>query len=328
MAVISVIIPAYNAENTIKDTINSVLQQTFSDLELIVINDGSTDTTLEIISHSPDPRIQVFSYPNSGASTSRNRGFAQASGEYIAFLDADDLWTPDKLEAQLTALKTHPQADIAYSWSDCIDESSRFLRRGGHITINGDGLPKLLMMDILENGSNPLIRRQALIEVGGFDESLPAGQDWDFYLRLAVKHSFVTVPRSQVLYRISANSLSANVFKLETGCLRVLDRAYRQAPESLQHLKPYSLGNLYKYLTFKALEGNPKRLKAIAALRFLSQAIRYDPVLLRKKVIFKVLFKVFVIALLPPAQAGTFITKMKGLANPITLLGYVHLDAV
>lgn len=328
MPVISVIIPAYNAETTLKDTLTSVLQQTFSEFELIIINDGSTDTTLEIISQIDDPRIKVFSYQNSGASTSRNRGFAQASGEYIAFLDADDLWTPDKLEAQLAALKIHPQADIAYSWSDCIDESSSFLRRGGHITINGDALPKLLMMDILENGSNPLIRRQAVIEVGGFDESLPAGQDWDFYLRLALKHSFVTVPRSQILYRISANSLSANVFKLEKGCLRVLDRAYSQAPESLQHLKPYSLGNLYKYLTVKALEGNPQRLKALAALQFLSQAIRYDPVLLRKKVILKVLFKVLVIALLPRTTAVTFITKMKGLVNPITLLGYVHLDAL
>ncbi len=327
MPTISVIIPAYNAEKTIKETVDSVLNQTFEDFEVIIINDGSTDTTGEIVSQIPDPRIKVFSYLNSGASTSRNRGFAQTSGEYIAFLDADDLWTSDKLEAQLVALKTNPQADIAYSWSDCIDESSRFLRRGGHITINGDGLPKLLMMDILENGSNPLIRRQALLAVGGFDESLPAGQDWDLYLRLAIKHSFVTVPRSQVLYRISANSLSANVFKLETGCLRVLDRAYRQAPEFLQHLKPQSLGNLYKFLTFKALEGNPQRLKAIAALRFLSQAIRYDPVLMRKKVIFKVLFQVFVIALLPPAQAGTFRTKMKGFANPITLLGYVRLDA-
>src|SRR4028118_1289230 len=255
MPIFSVIIPVYNGEKTIQETIESVLNQTFTDFELIVINDGSQDSTLEIVERIQDSRLNVFSYPNAGQAASRNRGFSHASGEYISFIDADDLWTPDKLEAQLRALQDNPQAAVAYSWTKCIDESGQFSRRGSHISATGDVYGKLLLIDFIENGSNPLIRRQALIKVGSFDESLPAAEDWDMWLRLAACYEFVAVPSSQILYRQSANSWSANVLKQGAGSLQVMERAFNQAPESLQHLKPASLANIYKGLTFKALEG-------------------------------------------------------------------------
>ncbi|MGA9380619.1 MAG: glycosyltransferase family A protein, partial [Phormidium sp.] len=137
MPLISVIIPAFNSEKTIRETIESVLHQTFSDFELIVINDGSTDAILEIVTSIKDPRIKVFSYPNTGVAASRNRGFSHSCGEFIAFLDADDLWTADKLEAQLKALQENPQAAVAYSWMDNIDESGKFFSSSFHITENG-----------------------------------------------------------------------------------------------------------------------------------------------------------------------------------------------
>jgi glycosyltransferase involved in cell wall biosynthesis len=121
MQTISVVVPAYNAERTILETIASVQQQTFSDFELIVINDGSTDGTLEQLNTVKDPRLKVFSYENGGISVARNRGIAQATGEFIAFLDADDLWTPDKLELQLAALQQHPEVGVAYSWTCFMD---------------------------------------------------------------------------------------------------------------------------------------------------------------------------------------------------------------
>ncbi|HBL15031.1 MAG TPA: glycosyl transferase family A, partial [Cyanobacteria bacterium UBA11162] len=110
-------------EKTIKETIESILNQTFVDFELIVINDGSTDSTVDIVTSIQDSRLQVFSYPNAGLAASRNRGIDRATGKYISFIDADDLWTPDKLERQLKALEENPQAAVAYSWTDCIDES-------------------------------------------------------------------------------------------------------------------------------------------------------------------------------------------------------------
>nr|MDJ0704594.1 glycosyltransferase family A protein [Leptolyngbyaceae cyanobacterium MO_188.B28] len=170
---ISVVIPVYNGQSTIQETVDSVLKQTLTDFELIVINDGSTDKTLEILEANPDPRIKIFSYPNKGLSASRNRGIRHAASDLITFLDADDLWSPDKLEAQRRALQAHPNADVAYSWTDYIDGDSQFLQAGMHITANGNVLAKLLTVNFIESGSNVLIRQSALKSVGFFDESLP-----------------------------------------------------------------------------------------------------------------------------------------------------------
>jgi len=327
MPTISVVIPVYNGETTIRETIESVLNQTFQDFELIIINDGSQDATLEIVDHFQDPRIKVFSYQNAGLAASRNRGISHTKSEFISFIDADDLWTADKLEAQLRALQENPTAAVAYSWTDYINESSQFLRPGGHISANGDVYAKLLVVDFLENGSNPLIRRQALIEVGGFDESLNAGEDWDILLRLAARYHFVAVPSPQILYRLSTNSMSANVVRQEAACLQVLKRAYKQAPESLQHLKRDSFANLYKYLTFKVLEGSANQKRGITAVRFLWQAVVNDLDMLKKKITWKVLFKAGIWALLPPQQAQRVITKFPTLPGVHTnLLMHFSLD--
>ncbi|MFB2895267.1 glycosyltransferase [Aerosakkonemataceae cyanobacterium BLCC-F50] len=326
MPLVSVIIPIFNGEKTIRDTIESVINQTFSNWELIAIDDGSQDATLDIVSSIKDSRLKVFSYPNAGAPTSRNRGFSHSEGEFIAFLDADDCWTPDKLEAQLKALQENPDAAVAYSWSDFVDESGSFLRQGSHSTVSGNVYEKLLLADFLDNGSNPLIRRQAFMEVGGFDESLPAGQDWDLYLRLAARYNFVVVPVSQILYRVSANSISSNVMRLESGCLKAIERAFSQAPESLQYLKPYSLANLYKYLTFKILDAPPERHKGLAAARFIWQAIVCDRDRLPKQqILFRILLKIALFTLLPSKKAQALIDKSNTLPKiQNVLLSYMR----
>jgi glycosyltransferase involved in cell wall biosynthesis len=312
MPVVSVIIPVYQGGKTIRETIESVLNQTFTDFELIIIDDGCHDNTLEVIENIRDTRKKVFSYPNAGVSASRNRGLEQASGEFISFLDADDLWTPDKLEAQLKALQDNPKAAVAYSWTDWIDESGQFLRPGGHITINGDAYAKLLLRDFVESGSNPLIRRQALAEVGGFEKSVTPAEDWDMWLRLAARYEFVAVPSPQILYRVSPNSASFDVWKMEAGSLQTIERAFAQAPESLQYLKKEVLGNRYKYLTLKALEGPPERRRGLTATRFLWHAIRNDPAWLgRTQLMLIVLFKIALATLLPSQQAQTLLSLAK-----------------
>jgi glycosyltransferase involved in cell wall biosynthesis len=312
MPLISVIIPVYNGGNTIRTTIESVLNQTFTNLELIVVNDGSQDSTLAVLNEIQDSRLKVFSFPNAGVSTSRNRGLAQAKGEFISFLDADDLWTPDKLEAQLKALQENPQAAVAYSWSDWIDESGQFLRAGGHITVNGNAYEKLLLRDFVESGSNPLIRRQALDKVGDFDQSVTPAEDWDMWLRLAARYEFVTVPSPQILYRISPNSASFNVWKMEAGSLQVIERHFAQAPDSLKPLKRETLASRYEYLMFKTIEGNLERKKGLTAARFLGQAIRYNPSLLRRvKIMLIVLVKIAAAILLPSQQAQALLEVVK-----------------
>lgn len=328
MPLVSVVIPVFNGEKTIRETIESVLNQTLTDFELLVINDGSQDGTLDIVERIPDSRIQVFSYPNAGQSTSRNRGIEIAKGDYISFIDADDLWTPDKLEAQLQALQANPKAGVAYSWTDWIDESSQLLGKGSYNTEQGAVFTKLLLNDFVANGSNVLIRRQALTEVGGFDPSVTPAEDWDLWLRLAARYEFVAVRSPQILYRISPNSASFNVWKMEASSLQVIDKAFAVAPESLQYMKPQCLGNRYKYLTFKAIEGYPERSKGIAAIRFLWNAIKNDPSLLQAKVIWKVLFRIAAITLLTPKLAQAVINKFKVLSNTTTLLGYMKLNTV
>ena len=322
MPVISVIIPIYNSEKTIRETIDSVLNQSFADFELIVINDGSSDSSLEIISNIEDDRIKVFSYPNAGISVSRNRGISHAQGEFIAFLDHDDLWTSDKLELQLKALQENPQAAVAYSWVNLIDESSKFLRQGSRLQDNKNIYGKLLLMSLFDTASNPLIRRSALIEVGGFDESIFGPEDWDIFIRIAARYDFVEVYQVQVLYRQISGSASSNVFRQETECLKVIERSFDLAPDSLQVLKKYSIANLYKYLIYTTLNNPPTRERGLACARFIWPCIKYDPAIMLSKVFIKVLLKMTIMILVSTRQAEALLAKFNFLSNTNTILNY------
>lgn len=281
---ISVVVPVFNGEKTIEETINSICNQTFKDIEIIIINDGCTDSTIEIVKKNPDSRIKIFTYPNAGLSASRNRGISQAKRKYISFIDADDLWTPDKLELQWKALQDNPQAAVAYSWTDYIDESSQFLKSGRRVKINGDAFGKLLASNFLENGSNPLIRKQALEKVGGFDESLSAAEDIDMWLRLAADCEFVCVEKPQILYRISTNSMSTNLKRQETEYFKVIERGFNYSKaDKLQHLKKQSISHLYQYLTFKAIEAPPQKRQTLTAIYFWWNCIKNNPQMLKNK---------------------------------------------
>jgi glycosyltransferase involved in cell wall biosynthesis len=326
MSIISVIIPVFNAEKTIKETIDSVLKQTLSDFEIIIINSGSTDSTSLIISQIKDMRIKVFSYPKANVAVNRNRGFKHAVGEFVSFIDADDLWTPNKLETQYKALIENKNAAVVYSWTNCIDENSKFLRGCSTIALTGDVYPHLLLEDFIGNGSNVMIRQQAFIAVGGFDELLTNAQDSDLWLRLAAHYHFVAVSEVQILYRVSANSMSSDVWNLENACLQVLERAFTLAPESLKYLKPYCLANLYKYLLYRVLEGQPESKKTRIAAVFLLKAIATDKSLLFKRVILKALLKLAAIAFLSNKQNYALFHRFPLIFNTSTLLGYIKLD--
>ncbi len=304
LPLISVIIPAFNSEKTIQETIDSVLNQTWRNLELIIVNDGSQDSTLDIVTSIKDPRLKVFSHPNAGVSDSRNRGISQAVGEFISFLDADDLWTADKLESQLKALQENPQAGVAYSWTDYIDKNSQFLRPCSHCTANGDVYPELLKYNFLANGSNILVRSQALSEVDGFNKLFTPADDWDMYLRLASRYHFVVVPSPQILYRVaSPTSLSSNVFKMEEAGLKLIEQHYSQAPEHLQCLKRESLAVLYQYLIYKVFEESVGRQKGVKASKLFWSYIKNDNSKHRRvRLKFSLLSKVVTTILIPAYQ--------------------------
>ena len=244
---ISVVIPAYNAEKWISPTIKSVQQQTFSDLEIIVIDDGSTDSTLEILKGIVDERMKVFPYEHAGASVARNRGITHSAGKFIAFLDADDLWTADCLELLLAALEQHPQADVSYCWASMIDERGNFLRAWAEVFFEGNVYPQLLAKNFLVCGTL-LIRQQTIESVGEFDPCLTYNEDWDYWIRLARHSLFVLVPKDQLLYRRWSGGTTSRLDLLEQHERSrhiALEKVFHSAPIELQCLKNQHLANSY-----------------------------------------------------------------------------------
>jgi glycosyltransferase involved in cell wall biosynthesis len=255
---VSVVLPVYNGAKTIADTIASVLQQTFSDFELIVINDGSTDQTLDIIAEFSDARVSVYSFERGPLAGGRNRGIRLAEGEFIAFIDADDLWATDKLACQVSRLRSSPEAMLVYSWSDLIDEDDYLLNHGSHVRFEGNVFKDLLVSCFLDNGSNALIRTIVLDHVGMFDETRTAAEDWDMWLRIAYKFPVVNVPVVQVFYRVHGSALSSNTERQESECRKVVIAALSRMPPSAEkdEIERNGERHLYLYLAGRVAQTN------------------------------------------------------------------------
>jgi glycosyltransferase involved in cell wall biosynthesis len=285
---VSVIVPAYNSEATIEATIASLLTQTFQDFELIVINDGSTDGTVRVLEGITDSRLRILHFENGGLATARNRGIAAARGKLLSFIDADDVWTPEKLQDQVNALDANPAAAVAYSWTDYIDERGQFLYPGSRDRPDRQEPEQfyaaLFQKNFIESGSNVMVRASALAQVGGFEaEAIAVSEDWDLWLRLALHHTFVLVPKAQILYRVLPQSLSSNFRRQERDTLKVISDALGRSPERLQPHYRASLSHLYQYLTFRSLSVGQTRRHALSGLRFWALAVFYQPQLLVKR---------------------------------------------
>ncbi len=302
MPTISIIIPAYNAERTILETIESVQQQTFSDFEIIVINDGSTDKTLELLESIKDERLKIFSYKNGGPSKARNHGIKNANGEFIAFLDADDMWTPDKLELQLAALEKYPEAGVAYSWNYFKYEKEEDYYADCDSFFEGNVYADLLIGNFLHNGSNPLIRKPAIDSIGFFDIKIKSCEDWDFYLRLAAKWNFVLVQKPQIIYRQSSNSISSSkIDVMKQNMLLVIEREFSEAPSEFQHLKKQSLAWTHKYIAHLCLKHKNSKIKDLNLAAYeLCRAIYIEPKILLEKYTQRLIRRFFKRCLLLP----------------------------
>lgn len=316
MALVSVVIPAYNVEKTITETIKSIQQQTFSDWEIIVINDGSTDRTVEVINSIEDPRMKIFSYENGGLPVARNRGIVHATGEFITFIDADDLWTPDKLELQLSALQQHPEAGVAYSWTAFIDEKSNFLYAWEPVFAEGNVYPQLLVRNFISSGSNILVRRQFIESAGEFDPSLKSVEDWDYYLRLAALCPFALVPKYQILYRKTSQSMTSKVDVMEKSVLTVIERAFENAPIELQFLKNHTLANAYRYLAKQCLTNVLDDEAVRQASQKLKKALQLYPKILLEKDTQRLVLKWLMVRLLP-YRLALHIVKLIGQKFPM-----------
>jgi glycosyltransferase involved in cell wall biosynthesis len=275
--------PVYNGERTLVRTIGSGLRQTHADFELLIVDDGSTDRTREIIAGIADARIRLLSYPNAGPSAARNRGIAAARAALIAFIDADDLWSRDKLERQIAALGGRPQAALAYSWTDCVDEHDGFLHHGSHVHVDGPPYEALVTRNFIDNGSAPLVRREAIEAAGMFDESLRNAEDWDLWLRIGYEHSFVCVPAVQVLYRVAGGSGSSSVERQAQAALLVLERGLSRLPEDARRsrLRRAAQANICRYVALRLCETARDRATGRTALRHWWRFVKTTPTPLR-----------------------------------------------
>ena len=212
---ISVILPVYNAQSYLRESIESMLNQSFENFELIMINDGSTDDSLKIMQSYADPRIHIINQDNAGLPISLNRGINQARGQYIARQDADDISLPERLAKQVAYLDAHPQCALLGTWAQILVENTPTDRFLSHPHVNGDIQLKLLFFNCFVH-SSVMIRKSAL-EISGLypeeKEKFPP-EDYDLWLRIAKHWQVANLPEVLMLYRELPSSISRSKLKI------------------------------------------------------------------------------------------------------------------
>ncbi len=197
MPVVSVVIPTYNRLPKVKDAIDSVLSQTYRDFEFWVVDDGSTDGTGEALRVFGN-KIKYISQDNRGASAARNLGARVSRGKYLAFLDSDDLWEPEKLEIQVKCMEENPQFPLCYTDEIWIRKGIRVNPKKRHGKYSGWIFEKCLPLCII-SPSSALMKRALFEETGGFDETLPVCEDYDFWLRVTCRYPVLFIDQKLII---------------------------------------------------------------------------------------------------------------------------------
>ena len=206
---VSVVITAYNSEAFIADAITSVLNQSRAVDEIVVVDDGSTDGTRQVVSEFADQGIKYVLQPNSSAGAARNRGIRETSGDFIAFLDADDYWLPEKTRLQTQHLETHPNAALVSGFARWWNVAKDSVLISGQRVKDLQTLRReILVHNLIGNPSMVMIRRSALETEGVFDARVRWGQDWDLWIRLVEKYDAAVLPETLTVYRWHSDNLS------------------------------------------------------------------------------------------------------------------------
>lgn len=277
MPEVSIIIPLYNQSGYVGEAIQSVLDQTFRDYEVIIVDDGSTDNSPEVVARFGD-RVRCIRQENLGLAGARNTGIRAAQGELIGLLDADDQWLPNYLETMVSLADNHPEAVLFYCVAQCIDELGNDLPQviGGPIVAPEDVYWALIQSDFIIP-STVLLRKSIAFDVGLFDQSLRSNEDWDFLLRLLPENKIIGSPLRLVRYRIHNSSLSVNVDGMHQAAQAVILKHFgvdnsQYDQWTLEKRRAY--GGLYWYQAWTSLT----RLKDWElAEEFISKAIVADP---------------------------------------------------
>jgi glycosyltransferase involved in cell wall biosynthesis len=244
---ISVVIPAYNYGRFISDALRSIISQTRAPNEIIVVDDGSTDSTEEVVSQFGE-RVKYVRQKNAGVCAARNRGAIESTGDLIAFLDADDTWAPTSLEKQVAVFEKNENIGLVHcglrEFDSATGETIRFYLEGGE-----DGVADNLLLwegPVIAGPGTVLVSREAFDDVGGFDTQLKVGEDWDFCYRVARRFNVGFVAEPLVNYRSHAAAAHLNVPEMERGMSRFYEKAF--ADPTVAHLRYRAYGNFHKVM--------------------------------------------------------------------------------
>ena len=264
---ISVVMPIYNVEDFIAQAVQSVLDQSFKDFELICVDDGGQDASMDIVRSFADPRIRIVTQTNRGLAGARNSGIAHARGEYIALLDSDDLWHQDKLLLHYVHLNANPDIGVRYAGSRLIDRDGAVLKAAMKPKLGRVTARDILCRNPVGNGSAAVMRRSAVDlaarvhpqeprRLCWFDEEFRQSEDIELWVRLAVKHgvTFAGIDGLLTDYRIIPGALSANVVKQYLSWTKMLRKLRSYDPQFVEQHGETARAYQLRYLARRSLQ--------------------------------------------------------------------------
>lgn len=278
MATVDVIIPAYNGARYLPYALDSVIAQTFGDWKIVLVDDGSTDNTAEVVAPYAarlGERLAYIRQANAGVSAARNRAIRASDAEFIALLDADDVWRPERLAETVRAFREHPEAGIVYSGLTLMDAEGREGQTytGTKANETAKVAPLIYSREIHLPCVTVSVRRRCVEEAGLFDESMRATEDRDLWFRVALKYDAVFVPKSLAYYRVTADSASRDPEKMMRGQEWFLRKHYG-APGCGLAARQRALGRVYR----ESAETYMERRERGKALRNAWRAVAAYPV--------------------------------------------------
>ncbi|RKF18299.1 glycosyltransferase [Altericroceibacterium spongiae] len=282
----SVVMPVFNVETYIGQAIDSVLAQSFTDFELIVVDDGGTDRSMDIACAYDDPRIRIVSQTNRGLAGARNTGIAASRGNYIALLDSDDCFHPDKLRLHYIHLEANPSIGVSYAGSRMIDAAGSPLSVAMQPKLRGIDAAHILCRNPVGNGSAAVLRRSAIEPVAvsdakdfwrrcWFDENFRQSEDIEFWIRLSARHAvkFEGIEGLLTHYRIIPGALSANIVKQYLSWNRMLTKTEAYAPDLIAAHGATARAYQLRYLARRAVQLGDAQF----ARSLLSEALQLAP---------------------------------------------------
>lgn len=255
MSTVTIIIPTYNRADLIGETLSSVFTQTYRDFEVIVVDDGSTDDTASVLQPLMEQDLIKYVYQNNqGESAARNRGIAEAKGQYIAFLDSDDLFEPTRLEMQLQYFRDHPDIGLVHSGFTKFDNSSEDLGYRDTSWFTGMIYPQILLYwTTLIPPSTVLIPKKVFEVIGPFDKSLRIGPDLDMWRRIARKYPFGFINKSLTRIRVHSGNISGDKMKVPDEFIKYLNKAFTDDPGLSVRFKKRSFSRMFSTMAMNLL---------------------------------------------------------------------------